>query len=235
MVRLAAIIATVWLVSTTVVQAGCRLALVLALDVSSSVDAAEYDLQRLGLAAALDAPEVRHAILQGASGDVALAVYEWSGFFQQKLHLDWTLLRSDADIDRAVLAIASMTRSHDNFPTSIGQALGYGATVLKRAPVCDRQVIDMSGDGINNHGYGPASAYRNFPLQDVTVNGLVILSQRAGVVEYYRDEVLKGPNAFLVIANGFDDFRESMTRKLYREINDIILGEVAGAETGRDG
>ena len=221
--------------TATAAQAGCRLALVLALDVSSSVDQAEYNLQRIGLASALNAPEIRHAILQGASGDVALAVYEWSGFFQQKLHLDWTLLRSEADIDQAVLSISSMTRSHDNFPTSVGQALGYGATVLERAPACARKVIDLSGDGINNHGFGPEIAYRNFPLEEVTVNGLVILSNKTGVVEYYRDYVLKGSNAFLVIANGFEDFRDSMTQKLYREINDLMTGDLEGAEANRGG
>jgi hypothetical protein len=205
-------------------QAGCRLALALALDVSSSVDKNEYDLQRLGLAAALDAPEIRHAILNGAQGDVALAVYEWSGFYQHKLHLDWFLLKSDADITKAALAIGSMTRSHDDFPTSIGPALGYGAILLERAPPCDRKVIDISGDGINNFGYGPQAAYRNFMFENVTVNGLVVLSSATGVAEYYTKNVLHGQNAFLIIAKGFDEYREAMARKLYREINDVILG-----------
>jgi len=205
-------------------QARCRLALALALDVSSSVDKDEYDLQRLGLAAALDAPEIRHAILSGAQGDVALAVYEWSGFFQHKLHLDWTMLRSGNDISRAALAIGSMARSHDDFPTSIGPALGYGATLLERAPACDRKVIDISGDGINNYGYGPAAAFRNFAFTNVTVNGLVILGSNTDVAEYYARNVLHGRNAFLVVASGFDEFREAMTRKLFREINNVILG-----------
>ena len=141
------------------------------------MDALEYDLQRVGLAAALDAPEVRHAILSRAQGNVALAVYEWSGFNQHKLHLDWMLLRSHEDIDDAVRVLAKMSRSHDDFPTAVGQALGYGATLLTRAPNCTRKVIDMSGDGINNYGYGPAAAYANFPFENVTVNGLAILTR----------------------------------------------------------
>ena len=209
--------------------ASCRLALALALDVSASVSAAEYDLQRLGLAAALDAPEVRHAILEGAPGYVTLAVYEWSGNYQQKLHLDWTALRSNADIDRAVLTLGQMQRSHDNFPTGIGQALAYGASVMKRAPRCDRRVIDVSGDGINNNGYGPAIAYRHFPLDDVVVNGLVVLGDDPEVLSFYYREVLRGPGAFLETANGFDDFRAAMTRKLIREVNDLMVGQ---AETG---
>ena len=206
----------------------CRLALVLALDVSSSVEAQEYDLQRLGLAAALDAAEVRHAILSGAQGYVALAVYEWSGFHQHKLQLDWMALRSHADITEAAAALAAMKRSHDDFPTSIGPALGFGASLLERGPACERRVIDVSGDGVNNYRYGPREAYRHFPLSGVTVNGLVILGEDPGVLAYYGSEVLHGAGAFLVVANGFDEFREAMTKKLYREINDIVLGIAPG-------
>lgn len=203
---------------------GCRLALVLAVDVSSSVDAAEYDLQRVGLAAALDAEEVRHAILSGGPGDVALAVYEWSGFYQHKMQLDWTILNSPAMIDGAVETLLKMRRSHDEFPTSMGPALGFGAQLLQRAPDCKRRVIDVSGDGVNNYRYGPREAYRHFPMQGVTVNGLVVLGDDPSVMAWYGAEVLHGPGAFLVVANGFEEFTEAMTRKLYREINDVILG-----------
>jgi hypothetical protein len=227
LVRAATLLAACLLwAATAQAQSACRLALVLALDVSSSVDAEEYALQRTGLAAALDAEEVRHAILTGAGGYVALSVYEWSGFNQHKLQLDWLALTSPAAIDRAVATLAGMERSHDNFPTSIGPAIGYGATLLKRAPRCERRVIDVSGDGVNNYRYGPREAYRHFPLNDVTVNGLVILGDDPGVLSYYGAEVLHGAGAFMVVAKGFDEFREAMTRKLYREINDIILGRV---------
>ncbi|MEL7257144.1 MAG: DUF1194 domain-containing protein [Pseudomonadota bacterium] len=208
----------------------CRLALVLAVDVSSSVDQREYDLQRIGLAAALDADEVRHAILSGAPGTVALAVYEWSGFYQHKLQLDWTILDSEAAITAAVATLADMQRSHDDFPTSMGPALGFGASLLQRAPSCTRKVIDVSGDGVNNYRYGPREAYKHFPLKDVTVNGLVILGEDANVLAYYGAEVLHGPGAFLVVANGFEEFREAMTKKLYREINDIVLGRATSQQ-----
>ncbi|KZY48750.1 hypothetical protein A3731_27365 [Roseovarius sp. HI0049] len=227
-----ALLAVACLVLASPAAASCRLALILALDVSSSVDAEEYDLQRLGLAAALDSEDVRHAILYGGPGHVALAVFEWSGFHQQKLHLDWSLLRTGRDIDRAVLAVGTMTRSHEGYPTAIGQALGFAAELMRRAPDCGRRVVDISGDGINNYGFGPAAAYRSFPFEGVTVNGLVILEGYDGVADYYREEVLRGPQSFLVIANGFEDFRNAMTRKLYREINDVMLGS-AGARRPR--
>ncbi len=207
-------------------QAQCRLALVLALDVSASVDAQEYDLQRLGLAAALDAPDVREAILRGQGGAVALSVFEWSGRFQQQMHLDWTFLTTQGDIDRAVVTLGNVTRSYEGFPTSVGQALGYAASLLRRGPECDRKVIDISGDGINNYGYGPRAAYRHFPLRDVKVNGLVILGDDPEVEAFYRREVMRGPGAFVERAAGFEGFRAAMTRKLFREINDLMLGEV---------
>ncbi|GAB4288538.1 MAG: DUF1194 domain-containing protein [Roseovarius sp.] len=205
----------------------CRLALALALDVSSSVDAREYELQRAGVAAALAAPEVRHAILSGSAGHVALAVFEWSGFDQHELQLDWTVLATPADIDRAVRTLVGMARSHDDFPTSMGSALGYAATLLRRGPRCARQVIDVSGDGVNNYRFGPREAYRHFPFDGVTVNGLVITGDDPQVLPFYAGEVLHGPGAFLVVADGYAAFREAMTRKLFREVNDIVLGMAA--------
>ncbi len=216
-------------------QASCRLALVLALDVSASVDAAEYDLQRRGLAAALNADPVRAAILEGGDGDVALSVFEWSGFFQHKLHLGWTRLRSHADIDAAVRALGDMTRSRDDFPTAVGQALGYAATQLARGPECTRRVIDVSGDGINNMGFGPAAAYRNFPFRDVTVNGLVVLDHDPEVLRFYLEQVARGPAAFVMTADDFNGFEAAMTRKLYREINGIVFGAARPALPGPRG
>ncbi|SLN39363.1 hypothetical protein ROG8370_01628 [Roseovarius gaetbuli] len=231
MVRLAALFLA--LMTAGPALATCRLALVLALDVSSSVDPGEYDLQRVGLAAALDSDDVRHAILRGAPGDVALSVYEWSGNYQQKVHLDWTVLRSDADITDAVGVLAAMTRRTSDYPTALGAGLGYGAQVMARAPKCDRRVIDISGDGINNQGFGPELAYRHFPLDGITVNGLVILGHDPEVLRYYQRHVVRGPRAFAEVAQGFEDFQSAMTRKLYREVNDIVLGALAPAPAVR--
>jgi hypothetical protein len=227
LVRGLATLALAWLLvwaAPAWAQTQCRLALVLALDVSASVDAQEYDLQRLGLVAALDARDVRDAILRGQGGHVALTVFEWSGRFQQKVQLGWTVLRSDGDIDRAAAALAGARRSSEDYPTSVGEALGYAASVLAEAPDCTRRVIDVSGDGVNNFGFPPELAYRYFPLDGVLVNGLVILGDDPGVVEFYRDEVVRGPGAFLELAQGFAGFRAAMTRKLFREINDLVLG-----------
>jgi len=221
---LAALVWAVWAVWAGGAAAACRLALVLALDVSSSVDNVEYRLQRTGLAAALNAPDVRHAILQGGQGHVALAVYEWSGRYKQRILLDWLALRGPGDIDRAVAELAQGDRFERMHPTAMGYGLGYGAQMLQRGPDCARRVIDVSGDGVNNEGFGPRLAYKHFPLSGVTVNGLVILGHDADVLDFYRSQVIRGRNAFVEVASGFKDFEAAMARKLYREINDIVLG-----------
>jgi len=211
----------------TAAAAECRLALVLAVDVSSSVDATEDRLQRGGIVAALTAPDVIDAFF-AADAPVALAVYEWSGRYNQVLLLDWTIIDSRAALIGAAERVAGSTRSHDDSPTAMGYALGYGAGVLARAPDCLEQTLDMAGDGQNNEGFGPQAAYREFPFAGVTVNGLVVnaadFEGELGLIAFYRAEVLFGPGAFMEIATGFEDYERAMRRKLIREVSPPAIG-----------
>lgn len=207
--------------------AACRLALLLALDVSASVDAREDALQRAGLAAALRAPEVQEALLAVPEAPVALAVYEWSGRQQQHLVLPWQMLGDAGAIEAAAATIAGSERRFADMPTAMGFAIGHAATVFRAAPPCLMQVLDISGDGLNNEGFGPALAYANFPLDGVTVNGLAIGgagADSAGVIAFYRNEVIRGPGAFLEVAQDFDDFARAMRRKLAREAALMVIG-----------
>ena len=208
----------------------CRLALLLALDVSSSVDAEEYALQRDGLAAALGSDGIRAAILDG-SGYVSMAIYEWSGRRQSAIVSDWVDLRDDADIDGLINALQSAPRSHTRFPTAMGYALGYGAEMLRRAPNCLYQTIDMAGDGQNNEGFGPRLAYKEFAFDDVTVNGLVVnaaeFTSETQLIDFYRNEVLWGPGAFMEVAQGFEDYERAMRRKLERELTPPVIGALS--------
>jgi hypothetical protein len=204
--------------------ADCRLALLLALDVSSSVDAAEHRLQREGLAGALDAPDIRAAILSGAPGHVALAVYEWSGRNQQQVLVPWTALDTEAAIDAAAATIRAAPRSFSRFPTAIGYALGFGTTMFRRGPDCARRVLDVSGDGIGNDGFEPVHAYRHFPFAGITVNGLAVGGHDPQVLDYYLFDLRHGPDAFVEYAEGYGDFRRAMERKLFREIGGIVVG-----------
>ncbi|RSK31469.1 DUF1194 domain-containing protein [Rhodovulum iodosum] len=215
--------------------AACRLALVLALDISSSVDAEEDRLQRAGLAAALTAPEVREALLAQPEAPVALAVYEWSGRYQQDMLLDWRMLDSPAAIAGAAAQIAGSKRSYAEFPTAMGYGIGYAARVFRGAPECLFRTLDISGDGINNDGFGPARAYSSFPLDGITVNGLAIggaTENDAVVFAYYRDEVIRGPGAFVEEAKDFDDFARAMRRKLFREVQARVIGALPRPAAG---
>lgn len=200
------------------VAAQCRLALLLALDISSSVDAAEDLLQREGLAAALTAPEIVEVILAIPSQPVALAVFEWSGRYQQDMTLPWTLLTSREEVFAAAQTVAASQRRYAEFPTALGFAIGHAASVFEEAPLCAAQTLDISGDGRNNDGFGPRLAYENFPLESVTVNGLVIGGQDEGLAAYYTREVIKGPGSFVEQAVNFDDYERAMRRKLLREL-----------------
>lgn len=214
----------------------CRLALALALDISSSVDAREDTLQRSGIVAALTSPEVEAAFF-AADLPVALAVYEWSGRYNQEMVLDWVMIDSPAALLRAAEVVAASKRSHNDFPTAMGYGLGYGAQLLARSPDCLRKTLDMAGDGQNNEGFPPASAYREYPFQGVTVNGLVVnaadFEGEVGLIAFYRGEVIHGPGAFLIVADGFDDFERAMRRKLERELTPPAIGALR--QTGNAG
>ncbi len=212
--------------------AACRLALVLALDVSASVDMAEDALQRGGLAAALTSPAVRGALLSEPGDPVHLAAFEWSGPDSQAAILPWTMLDSGAAVDRAAAQIAASPRRFTEEPTAMGRALSHAALLLDAGPPCRRRVIDVSGDGVNNESYGPGPAYRHFPFRGVTVNGLAIGGAGSAVVGFYRSEVLHGPGAFLEQTGDFSGFARAMEAKLLREIGGPALSALP-ADGGR--
>lgn len=227
---LAALVTLLMAVSGAAV-AECRLALVLALDVSSSVDPTEDALQRGGVVAALTAPEVAEAFF-ATDQHVALAVYEWSGREQQDILLDWTLIDGPHALLTAAETVAATRRGHADYPTAMGHALGFGVRLLEAAPPCARHTLDMAGDGQNNEGFGPQDAYNAYPFDEVTVNGLVVnagdFEGELGLIPFYRAEVLHGRGAFLEIANGFADYERAMRRKLVREVTPVVIGRLDG-------
>lgn len=195
----------------------CRLALVLALDASASVNEEEHRLQSIGLSKALSDGDVRRAIL--SLGGIWLSAFEWSGRYQQVVHLDWTFLDSDKEIDAASRKLAAAPRHFVEFPTALGYALAFAAVHMRGVPrVCDRRVIDVSGDGVNNEGFPPRAAYREFEFEGVTINGLVIKGAETDTEAFYRDEVIRGPDAFLEVAADYRDYARAMKRKLLKEI-----------------
>ncbi|MGJ8618419.1 MAG: DUF1194 domain-containing protein, partial [Sulfitobacter sp.] len=135
---------------------------------------------------------------------------------------------SRATLVTAAETIANSTRGHSDYPTAMGYALGFGAKMLERAPACLKHTIDMAGDGQNNEGFEPAVAYREFPFDEVTVNGLVVngadFEGEVGLIAYYQSQILHGPGAFMVIADGFEDYTRAMRIKLERELSPPTIG-----------
>jgi len=201
----------------------CRLALILAIDVSSSVDAAEDRMQRDGVASALIDPDVQAAFF--ASPDpVAVMVYAWSGRYQQTVLHDWSIVQSPQDLQQMAQSVANAPRLHDDFPTAMGYALGFASTQFARGPACLTRTIDIAGDGINNEGFTPDLAYNAFAFDGVTVNGLVVKTGDDGLVSYFHDNVIHGSGAFVEVADGYSDYAPAMRRKLLRELTAMIVG-----------
>ncbi len=211
-------------------KAACRQALIMALDVSSSVDAQEYALQMQGLAGALLDPDVQILLLSQPSAPVVLSVFEWSGRFDQRLIIDWTRLETPADLAQVAAVLTAQTRPQTTRPTAIGQALRYAGQRLQAGPDCWQLTVDVSGDGKNNDGMRPLQGKSAIIFQRVTVNGLVIgtdmpsgdrivENEMAELTSYFRSLVIHGPDAFIETALGFEDFQAAMKRKLLRELS----------------
>ena len=209
--------------------ADCRLALLLAVDVSSSISDGEYTLQRDGLAHAVLDPEVQAAPLPRSGHWVSLALFEWSGKHQSVIRLDWIAMQGPADILYAAETISKSPRSKTEFPTALGHALGFEAAMLSTGPVRDQSKIDVSGDGPNNEEFVPAVVYATGLFNDIVVNGLAIEANEPGLTEYYRREVAFGTGAFVISANGFNDFKRAMALKLLRELQEIELSDAGHA------
>ena len=217
-------------------QAACRQALALGLDISGSVDAREYVLQREGLATALGAEAVRAAILQQPDAPIRLTVFEWSGPAAQTVILPWTEIADAAALDAARSRILAAPRSVQDQTTALGSAMLAGFAMLDEQAACWTRTLDLSGDGIANTGPRPQDIGPDRTPQGVTVNGLTIgADQQPGRDEtsadirelsaYFRAYVIRGPGAFVETALGFQDYAAAMERKLLRELQSLALSD----------
>lgn len=199
-------------------RAECALALILALDVSGSVDPREWDLQRGGLAGAFRTDDLQEAIA-ALDGDLAVAVTQWTGASRQDVSIGWTRLTSPADVYAFADALDAMPRRWRHFSTAIGEALIHAVELGRAAPPdCRRKVIDVSGDGESNEGVLPREARRTAAREGWTVNGLAIAGAFPPVDRHYERSVIIGELAFVEIADGFEDYPRAIKRKLLREI-----------------
>ncbi|KNG94378.1 DUF1194 domain-containing protein [Pseudaestuariivita atlantica] len=192
----------------------CDLALALAVDVSGSVDASEYATQMQGLALALRDPVVSETLVR-ARAQVTLV--QWTGSSRQATTLPWTPIASHADVEAFAARVAADPRVWRNFSTAIGEALAHTARAFEDVPQCRRRVIDVSGDGRSNEGQSPRATHAALRAQGITVNALVIESDASDLTGYFWENVITGDGAFVVTAQGFDQYPEKIRQKLLRE------------------
>jgi hypothetical protein len=209
------------------------LELVLAIDVSGSIDWQEAQLQRQGYIDALRSEPVVAAIRSGAIGKIAIIYVEWAGTYLQKTVIDWTVIDS-ADSANALGAELSEAPIQTGPWTSISSAIRYIVPLFDKNDFDGvRKVIDISGDGPNNAGAPVTEARQEALNAGITINGLPIINDRPGpggarairdLDRYYKECVVGGPGAFMEVATSFDDFARAIQRKLVFEISDLRPG-----------
>ena len=206
------------------------LLLVLASDVSRSVDSRKFQLQREGYAAALSNPRVIDAIRSGPHGRIAICFVEWSGATSLKLVIDWTLVSDAASARKIGDQMLELPRSFAD-RTSISAGLEFSMAQLERSPFqATRRTIDVAGDGTNNSGRDINSVRDEVLAKGVTINGLVILSETplpwnpehtnppGGLDEYYRRNVTGGVGSFVMVAENHNSFGQAIVKKMIAEI-----------------
>ena len=200
-------------------------ALVLAINVSGSVDDNRFKLQREGIAAALESEEVAAAIAAGVNQTIEIAVVEWAE--EQRLLVPCTILRGRDDLSTLATRLRGASRSWVHTKTDPGGAIAAAADLFAEQPLVGlRQMIDVSGDGRQNTGEVATADARDAAVSDgITVNGLPIASEREpGIEDWYQSNVIGGPGAFLVAADGYDAFAAAFRQKLTLEIAGLMPG-----------
>lgn len=207
------------------------LQLILTADVSRSIDMDEFKLQREGYASALKDPQVLRAIQAGVRGAIEVCFIEWSSVGEQKVVVDWTIIRDDESAGVVADQILTAPRSYVGH-TSISDALDFAVQHFTTAnAVSPRKVIDVSGDGTNNSGRSIQEARDAAVALGITINGLAIINLNpnfgytahtqppGGLPSYYRENVTGGQGSFVLQIEDFHSFSDAMVQKLVTEIS----------------
>ncbi|WP_158275551.1 DUF1194 domain-containing protein [Maritimibacter sp. 55A14] len=199
--------------------------LVLAFDVSASVNDVEFNLQRQGTAWALRTKSVATAIDE-ASGGVAVAVVQWSSISRQALGLDWVTLHTLDDALSYADSIEALPRRIPGGGTMIHSGLDFAATMFDTAPgTAIRQVIDIVANGRSDDHDKLLASRDRLLRRGIVINGLAIEEHRDDLTSYFHRFVIGGPSAFVVTAQDFEDFGTAMQMKLYREVAGPVIAE----------
>lgn len=196
----------------------CDTALLLTIDVSNSIDVVEYRLQADGMADAVLDAEVSEALIQG---QVAVAVIQWSGVGRQELSIPWRQLRSVADVQAFAVDARTMPRAFVQSDTAPGDAILFALDQFANAPDCDRQVIDVSGDGTPNAGSDTRLASREAERRGVTINGIAIESMGVAITGFFSRAVITR-DGFVITARRHLDYPRAIREKILREVSRIF-------------
>ncbi|MBL1436712.1 MAG: DUF1194 domain-containing protein [Rhodobacteraceae bacterium] len=192
----------------------CKLALILSMDVSTSIDAGEYAYQRDGLADALLDTEVMNVLSRDR---VALMVVQWSGANEQSVVIPWRRMHSQGDVEAFSNWVRSMRREFVNSKTAVGSALAFSIEQFSEVADCERKVIDVSGDGASNSGANTSGQSRRAAQLGIEINGVAIDIVGNAISEYYRRYVTT-PDGFVLTSTGFSDYPRTIRAKLLREL-----------------
>jgi len=200
------------------------LALVLAVDASSSVDREEFGLMIGGYAAAFREAEIAHALLAGPAGAAALAMLIWSGQGAQEIAIPWRMLTTPADVAALAEEIEGLPRLVPPGATALGEGMAAALALFASGPqLAQRMVLDVSGDGAHNQGRPPG------PIRDIgveagiTINALAVLNEEPDLMTHYAAEVIGGPGAFVMQCQDYGAFAAAIREKLRREIAGVFI------------
>ena len=199
--------------------AACQTALLLAIDVSQSIDVAEYRYQTDGMADAVLTGDIADALL---AGEVALSVVQWSGADSQVVSIPWMRMRTHGDIRQFADAARTMRRAFIMSNTGVGQVMRFGLEQFGPVADCARRVIDISGDGHDNAGTDPREARNEAERQGIEINGLAIEGMGGSVTSFYRRNVITR-GGFVLTARGYRSYARTLREKIKREISQVMF------------
>jgi Protein of unknown function (DUF1194) len=200
-------------------QGQVDLQLVLAVDASGSVNDVRFELQKQGYAAAFRNPQVLKAIMSGGEQSIAVTMMQWTGPFLHVQVVPWTLVKDAASAKALSDAISASQRELFGGGTSISGAIDQSLMLLSQSPYkSTRRTIDISGDGANTSGRSITRARDEAVAQGVSINGLPILNLDPWLDQYYFNNVIGGPGAFMIPAASYENFADAVVKKLILEI-----------------
>ena len=212
-------LATLFVVASVTPATACATALLLAIDVSNSIDDGEFRIQTEGLADALEDPDIREELVRG---DVALSVVQWSGVGLQEVSIPWRRMTTPGDVRAFSREAREMPRAFVMSDTAVGGLIAFALRQYGPVADCKRRVIDISGDGSDNAGTDPTAGRRAAEAAGVQINALAIEGIGVAITNFYRTRVITR-DGFVMTARGHTTYAETLRQKIRREVSAALF------------